>query len=275
MLCAAARRQHQHAQPPQRPPKSLNPTSPDNTTHYSILPPTEAEATKNQNTKMPGNVATGILRPEQPRLSARRNKPRADLNRSNQKKLVGRVGLFASLTAMQVLEKLFVLWLGAMVLVGCGDSAPPVAPSQPDRDPVHGHLNYAQPKLPTIKVWLGPEELLTEVARTDVQIATGMMFRTNMAENEAMLFVFPSPDRRSFYMRNCIVALSAAYITPDGTIAEIVDLEPGNEIPVPSESRHIQFVLEVPQGWFQRHNISPGAVLRTEKGTLQETFFRR
>jgi uncharacterized protein len=176
---------------------------------------------------------------------------------------------------MRLLEKLFVLWFGAMVLVGCGDSNPPVAPKPPDRDPVHGHLNYAQPKLPTIKVWLGAEELITEIARTDVQIATGMMFRTNMAENEAMLFVFPSPDRRSFYMRNCIVPLSAAYITPDGTIAEIVDLEPGNEVPVPSDSSNIQFVLEVPQGWFSRHNISPGAVLRTEKGTLQETFFRR
>lgn len=176
---------------------------------------------------------------------------------------------------MRLLEKLFVLWLGALVLVGCSDSTPPVAPPKPDRDPVHGHLNYAQPKLPTIKVWLGAAELITEIARAEVQIATGMMFRTNMAENEAMLFVFPYPDRRSFYMRNCTVALSAAYITPDGTIAEIVDLEPGNEIPVPSDSRNIQFVLEVPQGWFQRHNISPGAALRTEQGTLQETFFRR
>jgi uncharacterized membrane protein (UPF0127 family) len=176
---------------------------------------------------------------------------------------------------MRLLEKLSVLCLAAMLLVGCGDSAPPVAAPPPERDPVHGHLNYAQPKLPTIKVWLGAEELLTEVARTDVQIATGMMFRTNMAENAAMLFVFPYPDRRSFYMRNCVVPLSAAYITPDGTIAEIVNLEPGNEIPVPSDSSNIQFVLEVPQGWFQRHNISPGAALRTEQGPLQETFFRR
>jgi uncharacterized membrane protein (UPF0127 family) len=191
------------------------------------------------------------------------------------KNLVGVVGLFVSLAAMRLLEKLFVLWVGAVVLVGCGDSAPPVAPPPPDRDPIHGHLNYAQPKLQTIEVWLGAEELITEVARTEVQIATGMMFRTNMAENAAMLFVFPYPDRRSFYMRNCVVPLSAAYITPDGTIAEIVNLEPGNEIPVPSDSSNIQFVLEVPQGWFQRHNISPGATLRTEKGTLQETFFQR
>jgi len=31
----------------------------------------------------------------------------------------------------------------------------------------------------------------------------------------------------------------------------------------------------VPQGWFQRHNISPGAVLRTERGSLMDTFVRK
>lgn len=144
-------------------------------------------------------------------------------------------------------------------------------------DPVYGHLTYAQPKLPTVKVWLGSEEMIAEIARTDLQIATGMMFRTNMAENEAMIFVF-APARigpKDFYMRNCVVPLSAAYITPDGTIAEIVDLQPGNETPVKSQSSNLQFVLEVPQGWFGRHNVRTGMVIRTELGSLQETFFRR
>jgi uncharacterized membrane protein (UPF0127 family) len=33
--------------------------------------------------------------------------------------------------------------------------------------------------------------------------------------------------------------------------------------------------LEVKDGWFARHNISPGAVIRTEKGSLSETFFQK
>jgi uncharacterized protein len=142
-------------------------------------------------------------------------------------------------------------------------------------DPVRGHLLHAQPKLPTVKVWLGSEEMIAEIARTQVQIATGMMFRTNMLENEAMIFVFPSAEPKNFYMRNCTVPLSAAYITPDGTIAEIVDLQPGDERGVQSRSSNLQFVLEVPQGWFARHNVSTGAVVRTERGSLIETFFRR
>jgi hypothetical protein len=30
----------------------------------------------------------------------------------------------------------------------------------------------------------------------------------------------------------------------------------------------------VKQGWFQRHNIKAGTQVRTERGTLAETFFR-
>jgi len=42
-------------------------------------------------------------------------------------------------------------------------------------------------------------------------------------------------------------------------IEQFVKLVPGNEVGVPSESSNIQFVLELPQGWHERHNIQPGA----------------
>ncbi len=137
------------------------------------------------------------------------------------------------------------------------------------------HLLHAQPKLPTLKVSVGSEEMIAEVCKTGVEIATGMMFRTKMAENEAMLFVFPNPEPRSFYMLNCLVPLSAAYIEPDGKIAEIIDLHLGDERGVQSRTGNIQFVLEVPQGWFKQHNITNGVVIRTERGSLTETFFKR
>ena len=137
------------------------------------------------------------------------------------------------------------------------------------------HLLHAQPKLPTIKVSVGSEEMVAEICREPVEIATGMMFRTKMAENEAMIFVFSNAEPRNFYMRNCLVPLSAAYIEPDGKIAEMIDLQPGDERGVQSRTSNIQFVLEVPQGWFKRHSISNGVVIRTERGSLKETFFKR
>ncbi len=135
------------------------------------------------------------------------------------------------------------------------------------------YLPQAQPRLQTIKLFVGGKELTTELAVRPVEIYTGMMWRTNLPEHEAMLFVFPSAEPRSFYMRNTYVPLSLAYISPDGVIQELHDLHPLNENSTPSQADNIQYVLEVPQGWFQRHSIAPGTLLRTPRGDLRQSFF--
>ncbi len=136
-----------------------------------------------------------------------------------------------------------------------------------------GLPTQAQPRLQTMKLWLGREELTAELALTPEQVQTGMMFRTNLPENEAMLFVFRVPHQASFWMMNTIVPLSAAYIDPQGVIQEIHDLQPHNTNAVTAASANIQYVLETTQGWFRRHNVGTGTSVRTEQGTLRETFF--
>ncbi|MBI3851529.1 MAG: DUF192 domain-containing protein [Verrucomicrobia bacterium] len=157
------------------------------------------------------------------------------------------------------------------LIIGCSkkskDSSPPSsAPLLP---------THAQPRLPTIRLWLGTEELITEMALTGEQQMTGMMFRTNIAENEAMIFVHPAARQASYWMTNCFVPLSIAYIDTDGVILEIHNLQPHNVTPVISAATNVRFGLETSQGWFQRHNVSTGAVIRTERGSLAQTFLRR
>ncbi len=163
------------------------------------------------------------------------------------------------------------IWLLPVValLAGCKKPvavAPP--PSIEDRLPAH-----AQPKLPTIKIYLGAEQLDAELAHTEDQVQTGMMFRTNILETDAMLFVFARPFQPSFWMKNCPESLSAAYIGPDGVIEEIHHLEKQDTNSVVAAANNVQYVLEVKDGWFARHNINPGAIIRTDKGSLRETFF--
>ncbi len=130
----------------------------------------------------------------------------------------------------------------------------------------------AQPKLRTLKLYLGSEVITSELAMSQVEVGTGMMFRTTMAEDEGMLFIFGAPHRTSFYMRNTKVPLTAAYIDPQGTILELVELEPLNETPVEAKTDNVQYVLEMKQGWFKRHNIGVGSVVSTERGSLPKTF---
>jgi len=139
---------------------------------------------------------------------------------------------------------------------------------------ISGLPTKAQPKLQTIKVWLGAEELIAEMARSPVEYETGMMFRTNMAENEAMIFVLPYVQQASFWMANCPYPLSVAYINTDGIIEEIHLLEPFNTNSVVAAATNIRFALETPQGWFDRHHVSTGAVVRTERGSLKQTFLK-
>ena len=130
----------------------------------------------------------------------------------------------------------------------------------------------AQPKLQTLKLYVGPETVAAELALTEVQVGTGMMFRKEMAENDGMLFVFARPHRTAFYMKNTTVPLTAAYIDSEGMILELHDLQPLNETPVEAGTDKVQYVLEMKQGWFKRHNVSTGAVLTTEQGRFKETF---
>lgn len=164
--------------------------------------------------------------------------------------------------------------LGLLICVGCKKPAPTPTPP-PTLQSTMFNPTEEQPRLPSIRVWLGDQELITEIARSPVQVQTGMMFREVMRTNEAMIFVFADANYRSFYMRNTRIPLSCAYIDPSGTVLEIYDMKPLDETPIPSKSDNIQYVLEVNQGWFAQHKIGPGTSLRTELGTLADTFFSR
>jgi hypothetical protein len=159
-----------------------------------------------------------------------------------------------------------------VALAGCDKSGAGSGSTAPADDAAPFEPKQAQPKLATIKLWLGPEEMITEMAITAEQQQTGMMFRTNMAENEGMIFVFPVTERASFWMKNCTLPLSIAYIDADGAIQEIHDLQPHDTNSVTSAGANIRFALETPQGWFQRHKVHEGMTVRSEHGSLMETF---
>ena len=163
------------------------------------------------------------------------------------------------------------LLLGAFALNGCHKPAP-VEIKPPTIDDLLPKA--AQPKLPTIKLWLGAQEITAEMALTMEQERAGMMFRTNIAENEGMIFIMPLPQRASFWMKNCVIPLSCAYIDTSGVILETHDMKPQDEEPILAGSDQVRFVLETKQGWFNRHNIAPGTVIRTERGSLAETFLK-
>src|SRR5579862_9075552 len=100
------------------------------------------------------------------------------------------------------MKRSFITWLLLAALAGgCKRSSAPVAA------PEMSLPAEAQPRLLTMKLYLGAQQMTTELARTEKEQECGMMFRTNMAENEGMLFLMPRPMRASFWMKNCTLPL--------------------------------------------------------------------
>lgn len=129
--------------------------------------------------------------------------------------------------------------------------------------------------MPTVKLYLGAEIMDAEMCVTPRETQTGMMFRKSMGTNDGMIFSLGYPQRAGFWMKNCYVPLSVAYIDPDGVIQEIHPLQVQDTNTVVSSANNIRFALETPQGWFDRHHVTTGMVVRTEKGSLLQTFGQR
>ena len=130
----------------------------------------------------------------------------------------------------------------------------PAAPSTPSAELDEYGFRTAQ-------IQIGNEPLDVEVAETPQQLAKGLRFRQTLAENAGMLFVFPAPQRVTFWMKDASIPLSIAFVQSDGKIVQIRPMQPYDETPVPSLSNAISYTLLVNQGWFERHGIEAGTVI--------------
>jgi len=79
--------------------------------------------------------------------------------------------------------------------------------------PQLSNLNHAQ-SLPVSAKAIVPNgaEIQLEVARTPQEQALGLMYRPALPDNRGMLFVFPSPQPVSFWMKDVPVPLDMVFL---------------------------------------------------------------
>ena len=97
-----------------------------------------------------------------------------------------------------------------------------------------------------------------EMAEREAQRLRGLMYRTELPEDEGMLFVFQGRTVHPFWMKNTCLPLDMLFIDEDGFIVGIEENVPTlNEsnysVPCPSK-----YVLEVNAGWTRRHGVRAG-----------------
>ena len=118
-----------------------------------------------------------------------------------------------------------------------------------------------QTGLPVVELGAGMHLIHAEVARTDEQRAIGLMARKEMAPNAGMIFVFEQPAQQCFWMRNTLIPLSAAFVADDGTIVNIVEMQPLSDASHCS-TKPVRYVLEMNKGWFDKRGLKAGSKLR-------------
>ncbi len=95
-----------------------------------------------------------------------------------------------------------------------------------------------------------------EISSTDYEIQTGLMYRQDMEDRQAMLFVFPEAAPHSFYMKNTLIPLDILFIDETLKIVRIHrNAAPLDESGIPSGGA-VQYVLEVKAGMSDRWGIS-------------------
>lgn len=103
----------------------------------------------------------------------------------------------------------------------------------------------------------------TELAATQEEQAKGMMFRTEMGDDEAMLFPSYAPQVRSFWMKNTPLPLDIIFIGPNNRITNIEAGVPYNLESVTSRGFSIA-VLEIRGGLSEELGIAAGDLVEFE-----------
>ena len=97
-----------------------------------------------------------------------------------------------------------------------------------------------------------------EIADTEYKTQTGLMYRSSMEDHQAMLFVFPDSQVRSFYMKNTQIPLDIIYINSNKEIVSFQkNARPFDESPLPS-SVPSQYVLEINAGLSDEWGLEKG-----------------
>jgi len=102
------------------------------------------------------------------------------------------------------------------------------------------------------------KELQIEIADTDFERQTGLMYRKQMDNNRGMLFIFDKSEVKSFYMKNTYIPLDIIYIDKHYVIINIVkNTDPLNKTSLFSDAP-AKYVLEINAGLSDRLGIKKG-----------------
>ncbi len=138
-----------------------------------------------------------------------------------------------------------------------------------------------------VRISIRDEDFILEIADNDDLRAKGLSGRSSIPKHGGMIFIYPAPAHRSFWMFGCLVPIDIAFLDADGRIVAM------HEMPVdpprrPDEDaweyearlnrypsrRPAQFALEFRAGTLDRLALKVGDRIAFDRAPLIERAIR-
>ena len=104
----------------------------------------------------------------------------------------------------------------------------------------------------------GVQVFSVEMATTEEEKTTGLMYRKELPDGKGMLFDFSPEQQVSMWMKNTYISLDMIFIRADGRILRIAENTEPLSTKIISSGGLAKGVLEVIAGTAQKYGITPG-----------------
>ena len=128
-------------------------------------------------------------------------------------------------------------------------------------------MHQSSSTAPVHTVVIGTDTIAVEVESTEAAREQGLSGRASLAEGSGMLFVFEQPGKYGFWMKDMNFDLDMIFADSSGRIVTIArDATAASYHLNPPQvfypSAPVLYVLEVPAGFADAHNIKEGTTLQ-------------
>ena len=127
---------------------------------------------------------------------------------------------------------LVVMLLGVW-LMGCTPPTPAISPTANPSSQLDS-MNLGQMLPISAQATVADYVIELEVARTESQKAMGLMYRTSLADNRGMLFLFEPSQTVNFWMKNVRIPLDMLFLRDGKVKAIAASVPPCNINPCPT-----------------------------------------
>ncbi len=146
-----------------------------------------------------------------------------------------------------------ILLVFAIVLVSCKTESKQALKTETISFTKEGELTVMSTETDSIKA-----NFDIEIAETEYETQTGLMYRKSMKEDRGMLFIQPTESLQYFYMKNTEISLDIIYINSGMKIVSFQkNAEPFNENTLPSNAP-AKYVFEINAGLSEQLGLQVG-----------------